>query len=337
MILSRSSGKHFWTLWLFLARMLRERWLPGGRWSDWWLGSRTQWYLRAGLALSDLGRVAGRPGQASDEANQCLGRGKGGSRIMRKIHILGLALFAVLAFGATVASSAFAAPGEWLFNGATFNATLNVETTGKLTLVRLVSETNSAVLTEIECGGIFDGTITQLGAGVKGTDTITALLNTLKELINELGEAPELELNCTVTLDSGALTDCKAGTLAQLWPDNMYNANGFWLTELLELEANGLVLDHLFGLGVLGQEPGYEVRCESLIGVFGEELCEGPTTFDLTNGVETVNSIANLTESPEVHCLFSGTNEEKVAGLSGEGLICVTSADLVCTGILAVS
>ncbi len=257
---------------------------------------------------------------------------------MRRIHILGLALFAVLAFGATVASSAFAEPGEWLFNGATFNATLNVETAGLLTLVRLVSETNPAVLTEIDCEGIFDGTITQLGAGVKGTDTITALLNTLKELINELGEAPELELNCLVTFDSGALTDCKENTLAQLWPDNISLPNGPWLTELLELEANGLVLDHLFGgLGELGKEPGYEVRCESLIGVFGEELCEGPTTFDLTNGAETVNSIANLTESPEVHCIFAGTNEEKVAGLVGEGLLCVTSADLVCTGILAVS
>ena len=254
---------------------------------------------------------------------------------MRKIHILGLALFAVLAFGVTVASSAFAEPGEWLFNGATFNATLNVETTGLLTLVRLVSETNSAILTEMDCEGIFDGTITQGGAGVKGTDTITALLNSAMELVNELGEAPELELNCLVTFDSGALTDCKAETLAQLWPDNLYGGNGPWLTELLELEANGLVLDHLFGLGVLGQEPGYEVRCESLFGVFGEELCEGPTTFDLTNGAETVNAIALL--EPEIHCLFAGTNEEKVAGFAGEGLMCVTSADLVCTGILAVS
>ena len=256
---------------------------------------------------------------------------------MRKIHILGLTLFAVLAFGATVASSAFAEPGEWLFNGATFNATLNVETTGLLTLVRLVSETNSAILTEIDCEAIIDGTITQLGAGVKGTDTVTAILNILKELVNELGEAPELELNCTVTFDSGALTDCKAGTLAQLWPDNLYNANGPWLTELLELQANGLVPDDLFGLGTLGTEPGYEVRCESLLNVFGEELCEGPTTFDLTNGVETVNVIANLTESPEVHCLFAGTNEEKIVGLIGEALQCVTSADLVCTGILSVS
>ena len=259
---------------------------------------------------------------------------------MRKIHILGLALFAVFAFGATVASSAFAAPGEWLVNGATFNATLNSETRGLLTLIRLVSETNSAILTEIDCEGIFDGTITQGGAGVKGTDTITALLTSTMELVNELGEAPELELNCLVTLDSGALTDCKENTLAQLWPDNMYNVNGPWLTELLELEVNGLVLDDLFGpLGVLGTEPGYEVRCESLLNVFGEELCEGPTTFDLTNGVETVTSTANLTESPEVHCLFAGTNEEKVAGLEGEGLICVTSADLVCTALttLAVS
>ncbi len=254
---------------------------------------------------------------------------------MRKIHILGLALFAVLAFGAVVASSAFAEPGEWLFNGATFSGTLNVESVGLLTLVRLVSETNSAILTEIHCEGILDGTITQLGAGVKGTDTITALLTPTMELVNELGEAPELELNCLVTFDSGALTDCKAETLAQLWPDNLYNANGPWLTELLELEANGLVLDHLFGLGELGKEPGYEVRCESLIGVFGEELCEGPTSFDLTNGMETVNVIGLL--EPEVHCLFAGTNEEKVAGLLGEGLLCVTSADLVCTGILAVS
>jgi hypothetical protein len=244
----------------------------------------------------------------------------------------------VLAFGATVvASSAFAVPGEWLVNGAILSGTLNAETEGLLTLVRLVSEINSSILTEIDCEGIFDGTITQAAVGVKGTDEILALLNLAQELINELGEAPELELNCLVTFDSGALTDCKENTLAQVWPDNLYT-NGPWLTELLELESNGLVLDHLFGpLGTLGTEPGYEVRCETLLNVFGEELCEGPTSFDFTNGVGTINGIANLAESPEVHCILGATNEEKVAGLIGEGLLCATSANLVCVAETAVS
>ena len=258
---------------------------------------------------------------------------------MRKIHILGLALFAlfaVLAFGAVVASSAFAEPGQWLVNGAILSGTLNAEVIGLLTFVRLVSETNTAILTEMDCEDIFDGTITQ-AAGVKGTASVTALLNSAMELINELGEAPELELNCLITFDSGSLTDCKENTLAQLWPDNVYSGNGPWLIELLELEANGLVLGDFFGKGVLGQEPGFEIRCESLIGVFGEELCEGPTAFDLTNGVGTINAAANLTESPEIHCLFAGTNEEKVSGFVGEGLLCATSADLTCVSETAVS
>jgi hypothetical protein len=229
---------------------------------------------------------------------------------MRKIHVLGLVLVAVLAVGATMVSSAFAAPGEWLVGGATFEGTLSVETSGLLILVRLKTSINTEVLNRIDCEGIFDGTITQ-AAGVKGTDTTTALLNTLQELINELGEAPELALSYMVTFSAGEITDCKVNTLASVYPDNLYNANGPWLTELLELKANGLVFDETFGKRVSGAEPGYEIVCESVIGIVGEELCEGPTEFDLTNGVGTVNVIANLTETPEVLCIKGGTDEEK--------------------------
>jgi hypothetical protein len=256
---------------------------------------------------------------------------------MRKIHLLGLALLAVLALGATMAASAFAAPGEWLINGAAFTGTRNVQTIGLLTLIRLKSSTNTGILNEVDCEGTFDGTVTQSAAGVKGTDTITEILNTADEKVTELVEPTNLPLNCTVTQTAGEFGDCNLGP-ASVWPDNLTNAAGPWLTELLELEANGLVLDGLFGKGVLGEEPGYEVECTTAIGK-ASQLCEGPTESDLTNGASDVIGIFSLEVSPETECITAGVTEEKVAATVGEGLICIITSDLVCstTEILSVS
>jgi hypothetical protein len=78
---------------------------------------------------------------------------------MKKTQI-GLALFVVFAFGAITAASAFATSPEWLVKGNSFSGTLSSETTGLLTLIKLVSSTNSEVLNKLDCEGTFDGTIT---------------------------------------------------------------------------------------------------------------------------------------------------------------------------------
>ena len=130
-------------------------------------------------ALSDLGRVLGlamtkpRKGRVTN----ALDEGKG-IMLMRKFQVFGLMLFAVLAFSAVATASAFAEVGEWLVENVKPAEALPAETEGLLIVARLVSSTNSAVLQEVDCEGILDGTI---GPGV--ADTVTAVLNLAKELI----------------------------------------------------------------------------------------------------------------------------------------------------------
>src|SRR5450759_4894241 len=100
---------------------------------------------------------------------------------MRKIQILGMALFAVFAFGAVAAASAFAA-SEWEVEGVKLTTTLPAETEGSLKLIKLVSTTNREILVEVRCEGIFDGTV---GPGSK--DTINKVLNLAMEEIGQLG------------------------------------------------------------------------------------------------------------------------------------------------------
>src|SRR5665811_1146856 len=97
---------------------------------------------------------------------------------MRKTHIVGLSLFAVLACSAFAVASASAESLRWLVNGADFAGTLTAETEGLTELVKLVSATNAETLNTLDCQGIFDGTITNpaIGGG-SGTDEITEVLN----------------------------------------------------------------------------------------------------------------------------------------------------------------
>jgi hypothetical protein len=185
---------------------------------------------------------------------------------MRKIQILGLALFAVFAFGAISAASALAV-SEWLVEGAALTAPLASETEGLLFLVQL--EGGTTVLNEIDCEGIFDGTI-----GPGATDKITEVLNLADAAIG-LTALTGLALNCTVTKSAGALTDCRVNTLANVWAINLP-----WSTSI-ELMGGTTFLDKL-GPGT-GGEPGYTVECEAVIGIRAEETCTGATSSELTN------------------------------------------------------
>jgi hypothetical protein len=249
---------------------------------------------------------------------------------MKKLYLLGSTLLVVFAFGALAATSAFAV-SEWLVEGVApaNGVALNTETEGLFTRVRLVSKTNSAVLNEIDCEAILDGTSENTATG--GLGTVTAVLNLLEELINQLSETSPLGVSCTVTFSREETGDCLLNALAELFPDNLYTVGaGPWLTELLALEepklGEFLVLDELLGKGVLGEEPGYELRCEAVpFDIIGEELCEGAWEFNLTNEAGAVPSAVlvqtTIGEFKEGECfnLTLGGEETEVTALEGDG------------------
>jgi hypothetical protein len=189
---------------------------------------------------------------------------------MRKFHLFGVALVAVFAFCAVGATAAFAEQ-EWVVDGnpVAANEVVNSETEGKLVLGTLESAGGN-VLNEIECEGIFDGTLESAGK-----DTITKLLNTAMEEISLSTKA----LSCTVTFDAGASTDCKKGTTASVWPENLP-----WSTQI-ELMAT-ITLDKIFGAA--GKEPAYEVLCvTNFFGIEAEDLCIGNTSTQITEDTTT--------------------------------------------------
>jgi hypothetical protein len=174
--------------------------------------------------------------------------------------MLCVALFALFAFGAVV-SSAFAI--QWLVEGKEITAAegpLRAETEGKVLFVRWENETLAKVLEEVECAGIF---VREIGPG--GTGKINEVQNLIQEKIGK--DLEGLGLSCSTTFDGGAATDCEVGSITLLWPANLP-----WATELELMEVGGAEdwLDKILG------EPGYEIECKVLAGLFFSELCVSP-------------------------------------------------------------
>jgi hypothetical protein len=179
---------------------------------------------------------------------------------MKKIHVLGVALVAVLALSVVGAVSASAATLQWLANGKAITSALASETTGSITL----GSTNGLKI-KIEavvlCSGKFDGTV-----GPGGEDEITKVLNLS---------------GVEVTL-AKPLTECenvKTCTSSEVSPVNLP-----WLTrlELSGTEAAPEFLD-IIEQGAGGAEPGWEVVCKTSLGTV-TETCTAPTTDSvLTN------------------------------------------------------
>jgi hypothetical protein len=77
---------------------------------------------------------------------------------MKKLHLIGLALVAVFAFGAFSVSSAFALESTWLVATVKPTITLAVDSTGKL----LLEDTKGGIIGEavaVECEGTNSGTV----------------------------------------------------------------------------------------------------------------------------------------------------------------------------------
>jgi hypothetical protein len=199
---------------------------------------------------------------------------------MKKIHILGLALFAVFAASAMTAVSASAT--EWLIGGAVVGAPTSVETKGELLLTDLKAISGNPA--GVHCSGIFVGTV---GAGA--ADEIKELLNLANELISS---TPLSGLALSCTNDENCPTP-------EVWPINLP-----WQTKL---EAGG-VDDTTTTNGT--KKIGYEVVCHPIITVTDtcEQTLGAPTVKNVATGVEGVFAEENTGE-----CTLGGLSGD-VAG-----------------------
>jgi hypothetical protein len=221
---------------------------------------------------------------------------------MKKLHIVGIVFGAMLALSAISASAAFA-ESEWLFNGAAITTALPVESSGEILLEDMGTGT------QILCSGIFVGTVTGK------TDEITDVVNlslVLEETTNLAGTKVSA-VSCTIE----ALGLClgTVGELVFLIPINLP-----WKTEIL-LEGTVFVDDILPHAG--GGNPGYEVSCNTLIGV-QTDVCTGTPGVDLENGVSDVLAefLAEDEElNPPGNCSVGGSKQALIGSENGPGLI----------------
>jgi hypothetical protein len=240
----------------------------------------------SGRPISSLGRGSARPRT----------RGRVYRSIMRKIHLIGLAVFAVFAFSAFAASSAFAV-SKFLLKAAEITETIPSEATGEL----LLEDMNATGKPDILCSGIFDGTIAAGGV----TGSIESVLTLSKESLANLVEC-EAHSTCTN-------------------PTDVVAVNLPWNTEVM-LTAGGLYYE-LINAHSGGGAPGYTVVCKSIITI--EDTCTGSTSSLLENVTGGVLGEFLETESegitPPGNCSVGGTGQGLVVG---DGLITSTSGAL---------
>jgi hypothetical protein len=194
---------------------------------------------------------------------------------MRKIQILGLAAIAVFAFSAVIASSASAT--AWLVEKVEINKEVAAEIEGEVEVIVYENSTGSTVLEAVLCSGIYDGFLVPPNLAL-----IVDLLSLNMEEIGSLeeGDVAGKALDCEVTHDAGAVTDCKEKTLVSLWPDNLNLALGTSWEVTFEAMSGGVLL------GKFPVVAGYHVECEALIGIVVAQLCDsgaGLTSVTWTN------------------------------------------------------
>jgi hypothetical protein len=223
---------------------------------------------------------------------------------MKKIHVLGLALVAMLAFSVVAAASASAATLQWLAGGkAIASPGLNSETIGQLSL----GSTNGAKL-KIEaivlCSGIFTGSV-----GPGGEDMITGVLNLSKEPVTSAKK-----LLCS------SVKTCEGES--EVIPVNLP-----WLThlELMGTEAEPLFLDVLeAGNGSTGESgnPGWEVKCKTILATVTEKCTAANQGANVVNDM-TENDVLGTFEketTPPATCNVGGANTGFVESGSGDEL-----------------
>jgi hypothetical protein len=218
---------------------------------------------------------------------------------MKKLQVLGLALFAVIAFGAVSVSVASAA-SVWLVDGAAPVAGTAMSTEGELALTDLTSLGEVTV----DCSGIL------VGEFKSNTDIlITAVLNLAGEAISS-EPLVGLALSCT---GLGLLT----GTCS-VWPEHLP-----WLAELELMVAPepewliDLTEDTETATGL----PAYHITCKTVIGTTAEDLCEGLVSGPLENMAAESDVLESFILSEQeadgelAPCTFTGSNTGHIEGL----------------------
>jgi hypothetical protein len=228
---------------------------------------------------------------------------------MRKFYLVGLALFAVFAFGAMAASSAFAV-SKILWSNEEILALLPFQITGELLLEDL--QIPALERPDVVCSGIFDGMIEPGGT----LAYIEELLMLNGEALNEAGEkvaSGGVHVEC---VDNNSRCMAGSALLAVL--------NLPWHLEVI-LDAGGQYLVHfLSGAEEAGKEPEYHIVCiNPFTGKVEEDLCHGLSSARLYTDTEgklrgSFNSLA-LTEtwgaaSEEAECSRNG-EPGKVTGM----------------------
>jgi hypothetical protein len=207
---------------------------------------------------------------------------------MKKIQIIGMALVAMFAFSALLASTAFAEPtllAEWLINGLEVLTLTLVETTGSI----LLSDTSNG--SDVVCKGIFDGSV-----GPNGEDEITEVL-TLAE--------PKVQITLAAPLlcESGAVCE-KSATDVEVAPEALP-----WHTLLFLMESNNSFLDLVFS-------ASYNVKCL----VLGLAITDECTATLSAGGVSnTTGGVTGAEEAlaPLGLCSIGGAGTGEVVPLKG--------------------
>jgi hypothetical protein len=207
---------------------------------------------------------------------------------MKKIHVVGLAMFAVFAFGAIAASSAFA-EDRWLIDEVGVATLTSVQTSGVLLLVDL----NTPIgVSQIECSSILDGTV-----GPAGEDEITEVLTLAGVAYGKDNANNELEgegLPCTGIQNCGE---------PLVW---VYGLP--WLSQL-ELVGTTFVDD--FTSDNATKMLGYELECMTTI-FKPVDLCEQTLFASTLENMLAPESdvLGTVSEEQKGNCSLGGAGSE---------------------------
>jgi hypothetical protein len=249
--------------------------------------------------------------QASDEGKV--------DRVMRKLMLAMLALFALGAFFAATASAEETLLAEWLWNGSAVGELLSVTTTGGLTLEDTKTIAGAA---SVLCTATADGSV-----GANGEDETTEILNALGVAVAALGGLALLGTGAATGEGSECKTTktCGEGTVAS--PIEV-NPIGLPWHSLLFLDAvTGKFLVLFTGTGGL---IGYMLLCLVLL-LNTEDTCTSEDfEVEVFNDPEDVAIPAGAETSPLALCTQS--NE-----LTGRNIADALTFILPLEGLLSVS
>jgi len=211
---------------------------------------------------------------------------------MWKRRILGVAMFAVFAFGAVAVSSALALSSVWLVNGAL--APLTLVTSESLGVV-LIEDMSNSTPAMINCEEVLD----EGWVGPGSEAEVTSVVFMKKCSVPAKAENLKKE---------EVSNSCKSGTEATFTPLNLP-----WKTLIVLVGA--VFLDQLTAAGT---GPGYKVECTNILGGKSTDECTTQKgTTELTNeGASAVLSEfpAAPAESEFANCTIGGELQGLVTG-----------------------